>query len=143
MPSQIAIPLRFDTSDPARLKADLERFAQSLDLYTRQGSELFVPRYLAIPQVNPTSLAFGYVARVNLIDGDTLNMQMPPAERKNFGKRCAILRETMPGIVRIQAGSALIGGASIYQMANDIHFVEFLLDDGNWYPTRPGSGIAL
>ena len=102
-----------------------------------------MPAQVAIPQVNPSKLSFGMVARVNLVDGDTLNVQMPPPDRANFGKRCAVLRETTTGVVRLHGATATIGGASVYQMANDIHVVEFLLDDGDWYPTRPGSGIEL
>ena len=141
MPAQVAIPLRFDTADPAKLRSDLERFAQALDVWTRGAAETFSPRLLAVPQVNPSKLSFGMVARVNLVDGDTLNVQMPPPERANFGKRCAILRETTTGVVRLHGAKATIAGDTVYQMANDIHFVEFLLDDGHWYPTRAGAGI--
>ncbi len=149
MPAQVAIPLRFDTADPAKLRSDLERFAQALDVWTRGASELFNPRLIAVPLVNPSKLSFGMVARVNLTEDDVLHVQMPAPDRPNFGKRCAILRETTTGIVqlhpsgRIGDRTSTIAGASRYQMANDIHFVEFLLDDGDWYPTRPGSGIAL
>ena len=142
MPAQVAIPLRFNVDDKAALRADLERLSQALDLYTRGAPELFAPRLTAIPAVNPTKLSFGMVARVNLVDGDELNIQMPPPDRPNFGKKCALLRQTTTGIARLHGAGATIGGLVVYQMANDIHFVEFLLDDGNWYPTRPGSGIA-
>ena len=141
MPAQLAIPLRFDVKDPEKLRSDLERLAQALDVWTRGASEIFAPRLTAIATVNPTSLSFGMVGRFNLIDGDEVNVQLPPPERKNFGKRCAMLRETMPGIIRIRAPDALIGGDDVYQMANDIHIVEFVLDDGDWYPTRAGAGI--
>lgn len=141
MPSAIDIPQRFTTEDPARLKSELERMAQALDLFTRQGLELYAPRYTALPSINPTALVVGRVARVNLIDGDLLRLQMPPPDRKNFGKKCAILRETTTGNVLIFGGPALVGGADRYQLANDIHFVEFLLDDGDWYPSRAGGAF--
>ncbi len=141
MPATIDIPRRFSTDDPKQLKSELERMAQALDVYTRGAPDLFAPRYIAIPQINPTNLVLGQVARANLIDGDLLNIQMPPPERKNFGKRCAILRVTATGTILLHGGPALIGGYSKYQMANDLHFVEFLLDDGNYYPSRAGGGI--
>jgi hypothetical protein len=141
MPAQVDIPKRFTTADPEALRRELERLAQSLDVYTRGLADLFTPRYTAIPQLNPRSLVLGMVARANLIDGDTLSIQMPPPDRKNFGKRCAILRETTTGLIRLHGGPALIGVESQYQLANDIHFVEFLLDDGAWYPSRAGGGM--
>lgn len=142
MPSAIDIPQRFTTDDPAQLKRELERMAQALDLFTRQGFEIYAPRYTALPTLNPTALVVGRVARVNLVDGDLLRMQMPPANRKDFGKKCAILRETTTGNCLLFGGAALVGGADRYQLANDIHFVEFLLDDGDWYPSRAGGGWA-
>lgn len=141
MPSLIDIPRRFSTDKPEQLRMELERLAQSLDVYTRQGLEMFAPRYTAIPSVNPTALVIGSVGRINLIDGDALRVQMPPPERKHFGKRCAVLRETTTGTVTLFGGSALIAGADRYQMASDIHWVEFLLDDGDWYPSRAGGAF--
>lgn len=143
MPSAIDIPRSFSTEKPEQLRGELERLAQSLDVYTRQGLEMFAPRYTAIPAVNPTALVIGQIARVNLIDGDLLRVQMPPPDRKHFGKKCAVLRETTTGNVLLFGGRALVGGADRYQLANDIHFVEFLLDDGDWYPSRAGGALQL
>lgn len=143
MPSVLDLPRRFSVDKPEQLRTELERLAQSLDVYTRQGLELFAPRYTALPSLNPTALVIGRVARVNLVDGDYLRVQMPPPDRENFGKRCAVLRETLAGNVLIFGGPALIAGASRYQMTNDIHYVEFLLDNGNWYPSRAGGAIEL
>lgn len=141
MPSTLDLPRRFSVDKPEQLRSELERLVQSLDVYTRQGTEMFAPRYTAIPGVNPTALSFGMVARVNLIDGDELYVRLPRPDLKNQGKRCAILRQTTAGLVRVVGGSALVGGESQYQMANDIHWVEFLLDDGAYYPSRAG-GVA-
>ena len=143
MPAAAAIPLRFPTDDAALLREALERFAQIMDQYTRDAPVSFVPRYQPIATINPPALVFGQVARVSLSDGDTLNMQLPFPSTKDYGKRCAVLRRTITGIVRIRAPGASIAGVTDYQMANDIHYLEFLLDDGAYFPTRPGSGIAL
>jgi hypothetical protein len=143
MPAQVFIPNRFATDKPEALRTELERFAQSMDSYTRGAPELFAPRLTAFPAVNPTMLVLGQVVRVSLADGESLRLQLPPPDRKNFGKKCTLLRKTTTGLVRIFGGSALVGGQSVYQMANDIHFVEFLLDDGDYYPSRAGAGVVL
>jgi hypothetical protein len=143
MPAQVFIPSRFATDQPATLRAELEQFAQSMDTYTRGALETFAPRLTAFPAVNATKLILGQVVRVSLADGESLNLQLPPPDRKNFGKKCALLRKTTTGLVRVFGGQALVGGVAVYQMANDIHFVEFLLDDGAYYPSRAGAGVAL
>jgi hypothetical protein len=143
MPAQVFIPNRFPTESPAALRTELERFAQSMDSYTRGAPELFAPRLAAFPAVNSTKLVLGQIVRVSLADGESLRLQLPPPERKNFGKKCTLLRTATTGLVQVFGGSALVGGQSVYQMANDIHFVEFLLDDGNYYPSRAGAGIDL
>lgn len=142
MPALLDIPRRFTTDKPEQLRSELERFAQAVDLFTRGAADVYAPRYVAIPGINPAALSFGMIARVNLIDGDELFIQLPPPDRKNFGKRCAVLRTTTTGLVRIVGGAALVGGAAQYQLADDIHWVEFLLDDGNYYPSRAGGGFA-
>ena len=142
MPALLDIPRRFTTENPEVLRKELDRFAQAVDLFTRSAAETYAPRYLAIPGINPTKLVFGMVGRVTLLDGDELFIQLPPPDRKNFGKRCAVLRTTSAGLVRIVGGQALVGGETQYQLANDLHWVEFLLDDGDYYPTRAGGGFA-
>ena len=142
MPALLDIPRRFTTENPEVLRKELDRFAQAVDLFTRSAAETYSPRYLAIPGINPTKLVFGMVGRVTLLDGDELFIQLPPPDRKNFGKRCAVLRTTSAGLVRIVGGQALVGGETQYQLANDLHWVEFLLDDGDYYPTRAGGGFA-
>ena len=142
MPSLLDIPRRFSTDKPEALRSELERFAQAVDIFTRGAADVYAPRYLPIPGINPTALVFGMVGRVSLVDGDELFIQLPPPERKNFGKRCAVLRRTVTGLIRIVGGAALVGGVAQYQLANDIHWVEFLLDDGNYYPSRAGGGFA-
>ena len=112
MPATISIPLTFTTDDPARLRADLERFAQAVDLYTRGAAELFAPRLKAIAQLNPTSLSFGMVGRVNLIDGDTLNIALPRANAKDIGRRCGVLRASGTGIVVLHAAVGTVAGAT-------------------------------
>lgn len=142
MPAQVFIPSRFATDKPEALRMDLERFAQSMDTYTRGAPEQFAPRLTAFPAVNSTKLILGQVVRVSLADGESLRLQLPAPERKNFGKKCVLLRTTTAGLVRVFGGEALVGGVSVYQMANDIHFVEFLLDDGAYYPSRAGAGVV-
>jgi hypothetical protein len=143
MPAQVFIPQRFTTDKPDALRAELERFARSMDGYTRGALETFAPRLVAFPAVNPRMLVLGQVARVSLADGESLRLQLPPPARENFGKKCTLLRKTTTGLIHVFGGEALVGGAAVYQMANDIHFVEFLLDDGDYYPSRAGAGVVL
>jgi hypothetical protein len=143
MPAQVFIPQRFPTERPEALRTELERFARSMDSYTRGATETFAPRLTAFPTVNTTKLILGQVVRVSLADGESLRLQLPPPARENFGKKCTLLRTATTGLIQVFGGEALVGGVAIYQMANDIHFVEFLLDDGAYYPSRAGAGIAL
>lgn len=143
MPAQVFIPQRFTTDKPEPLRSELERFARSMDDYTRGAPELFAPRLTAFPALNPTALILGQVVRVTLPDGAALNLQLPPPDRKHYGKKCTVLRRTTTGLIRVYPTDALVGGVAIYQMANDVHFVDFLLDDGDWYPSRAGGAIAL
>lgn len=143
MPAQVFIPQRFTVGKPEVLRAELERLARSMDDYTRGAPELFAPRLIAFPALNPSALVLGQVVRVSLRDGDYLALQLPQPERKHYGKKCTLLRRTADGLIRVFGVAALVGGEATYQMANDVHFVEFLLDDGDWYPSRAGGGMAL
>lgn len=143
MPAQVFIPTRFTTDKPELLRSELERLSRSLDDWTRGASELFAPRIVAFPSLNPTMLVLGQVVRVSLPDGAALNLQLPPPDRKHYGKKCTLLRRSATGLIRVYPTDALVGGVATYQMANDVHFVDFLLDDGDWYPSRAGGAIAL
>jgi hypothetical protein len=140
MPAPLNLPKTFPTDDPARLKDTLERFAQELDKFIRQLPQAYAP-ILSGSTPNPSVLKFGEVARVSIQDGDSVSLQLPKPDKVNNGKRCAIRRATITGeILVIPVGGALVGGAASYRLANDVHFVEFLLDDGDFYPSRAGAG---
>jgi hypothetical protein len=135
-----AIPLHFTTDKPEALRSELERFARSMDAHTRAASEAFEPRLIAVPTLNPSMLVFGQTVRLSLRDGDSLDLHLPPPDSKHSGKKCTLLRRTATGLIRVHGGAALVAGESVYRMANEPHFVEFLLDDGAWYPSRAGAG---
>ena len=139
MPSPLNIPKNYTTDDAARLKLELERMAQEVDAYLRGLTQttLPVPR---LSLINPPTLMFGGIARVNVPDGYVLNMQLPPPRPENIGKRCGVRRGSTTGEVLIYAPNCLVGGAARYRMANDIHFVEFLFD-GDYFPSRSGGGV--
>jgi hypothetical protein len=138
MPSPVNLPKTFATDDPKKLKTELERLSQELDKYVRGLSDTvqFVP---AVVGPNPTSLAFGQIAQVNVTDGSTLVMKLPRPDPTKVGKRCGVRRASTTGEVLIYAVGCLVGGAERYRMANDIHYVEFLYD-GDYYPSKPGGG---
>lgn len=139
MPSPLNIPQKYTTDDALRLKQELERMAREVDKYLRglQFSTVQVPQ---LSQINPSSLAFGQMARVNVPDGYVLSMQLPRADPANIGRRCGVLRGAVTGEVLIYAPDCLVGGAPRYRMANDLHFVEFLFE-GDYYPSRAGAGV--
>lgn len=139
MPSPLNIPKTYSTADAVRLKSELERMAQEVDKYLRSLRDTTVP-VPGLSVINPPLLSFGNVARVNVPDGFVMNMQLPPPNVANLGKRCGLLRGSTTGEVLVYAVNCLVGGNSIYRMASDIHFVEFLFD-GDYYPTRAGGGF--
>jgi hypothetical protein len=138
MPSPLNIPKTFTTDDAIRLKTELERQSQEIDRYLRDTSDASQPVPL-LSLVNPAYLTFGQVARVDVPDGFTLKMQLPRPDPAFIGKRCGVRRSSMTGEVLIYAVGCLVGGYERYRMANDIHFVEFMLD-GDFYPSRYGAG---
>lgn len=137
MPSPLQIPKTF-SADPETQRRELERTTQEIDRYLRD-SVLSAGQLGAIKQLNPVALSFGFIARVNVADGDTLILKLPRANALNIGKRCTVRRGSTTGEVLIYAVDCLVGGAERYRMANDIHFVEFLFD-GDYYPSRAGGG---
>lgn len=139
MPSPLNIPKVYTTDDAVRLKTELERLAQAVDVYLRAIAQNTVP----IPQlslVNRPFLAFGEITRVDVPDGATLVMQLPRFDPANTGKRCGVRRSSSTGEVLIYAVDCLVAEHERYRMASDIHFVEFLFD-GDYYPSRAGGGF--
>ncbi len=135
MPSPLNIPKTFTTDDALRLKSELERLSQEIDLYLRGLTATNIP----LSQLNSPMLAFDQVARVNVTDGSALVLKLPRPDPKNIGRKCGIRRSSTTGEVLIYAVGCLVGGAERYRMANDVHFVEFLFD-GDYFPSRAGGG---
>lgn len=138
MPSPLVLPQTFTTDDLVRLKSELERLTKEIDRYTRELAGDFLP-VPALSLLNPSSLAFGQIARVNIPDGATHVMKLPRPNPANIGKRCGVRRGSTTGEILIYAVDCLVGGFERYRMANDVHFVEFLFD-GDFYPSRAGGG---
>ncbi len=134
------IPLRYPTDDLGELKELLERFAQSMDIFTREAA-IGAKRFETVDLVpSRPLLAFDRITRVAFVaDGATVTIPLPPARKENIGRRCGCLRSSITGRIVISAPGSLVAGLGTYQMANDLHFVEFLLGpDLYYYPSRAG-----
>ena len=136
MPSPLQIPKTF-TADGA-LKSELERTTHEIDRYLRDAAATAQQVQMGA-RTNSGPIAFGFVTRVSLNDGDSLSLQLPRPDPANIGKRCGVRRDSAAGEVLIYAVDCLVAGAERYRMANDIHFVEFLFD-GDYFPSRAGAG---
>lgn len=136
MPSPLNIPQRFSAEEP--LKGELERQAQEIDKYLRGLADTTAP-VPTLGGINQPLMAFGRLTRVNVLDGETLALQLPLPDPANFGKRCGLLRTSTTGQILVYAVGCLVAGAERYRMANDIHVVEFTLA-GDYYPSRAGAG---
>lgn len=142
MPAKTDIPLKYTA--PAPLKGELERFAVTMDTFTREAQTRATR--VAMPDVNRASpaLSYGQVQRApTVLDGATLDVLLPRPNPVDIGRRCGIARSSITGTIVIHAVGGTVGDAVTYTMTNDLHFVEFLLgNDLNFYPSRAGAGTA-
>ena len=140
MPSPLFIPKLFRTDDPAALKEDLGRFAESLDAYVRNIPNVLAPIPVLTNQATG-KLSFGQVVRAAPVGGQSLVFLLPPPDPVNIGKRCGIRRSGVTGEILVYASGCLVAGQTNFRLRNDVHLAEFLFD-GDYYPTCSGAGYA-
>ena len=142
MATQQDIPLSFDTSDPVKLRQDLERMAATLRPYfgalTGRQSAAVVQKRLVNRPVNDPVAVFGEVCRVALVEGQILKIALPRPDPANAGLLIGIRRSTQTGNVFLSSPNCTINGLDIARLTNAISFTLIEFDGENYYST-PGS----
>lgn len=138
MSAQARIPLTFNTGDPARLKADLERQAATLESYhqalTGPQQATVVQRRLQKGTLNGTYCAFGFWTPVALVNAsDVLRISLPRKDPRNSGLPTAVLRQTTAGTIKVSAPDALVNGFAMVEIPNAIGFYMLWFDGENYY----------
>lgn len=141
---QVEIPKQFDTSNPATLRTQLERFAEKTQNYVTELSRRRAP-VLEVNGIGRTTmdLEFGKLNRIDTSDGGSVMATLPADRAQDAGSGVEVVKTSQAGIVYLRppGPTSLINGAELVSIERiGRHWVSF---DGEHYWCGSCSGPAV
>ena len=133
-------PLRIVSSEPESLRRDLEQTNKGITDWARSlpDSTNALP---GVGKLGSGLLAFGQLARVAPVDGETIQLALPKPDSTQGGKSLSIARLTTTGLVFVNAPpGSRIDGVRRVQLYSSVRMTTIWYDGASDYVS---DGTAL